>query len=136
MKVHIGITSKNRYNIIRKAIQSALDQTYSDKSITVFDDASTDETPTLKGKFPQINWIISEEPKWLLYARNLFLEINDAEFFCSLDDDAWFINNNALEIAVDYMQKKQSVGAIAFDIVGPDNPDIKEIAVTPVETHM
>lgn len=136
MKVHIGITSKNRYAIVPKAIQSGLDQTYSDKSITVFDDASTDATPTLKGEFPQVNWILSNEPKGYLYARNLFLEISDAEVFCSLDDDSWFLDENALSIAISYMTKSEHIGAIAFDIIGHDNPAIKETEVTPVETKM
>jgi GT2 family glycosyltransferase len=136
MKVHIGITSKNRFAIIPKAIQSALDQTFPDKSITIFDDASTDETPTLKNKFPQLNWIISEEPKGLLYARNLFLTISDAEIFCSLDDDAWFLDDKALEIAVKYMEKDTSIGAIAFDIVGPDNPNAPDMPIEPSETKM
>ncbi|MET3882801.1 glycosyltransferase family 2 protein [Niastella sp. OAS944] len=136
MKVHIGITSKNRFEIIPKAIQSALDQTYTEKVITIFDDASSDATPTLAHKYPQVNWIISDIPRGYLYARNHFLEISDAELFASLDDDSWFMDNDALKIAIDHFKKDKSIGAIAFEIVGPENPDTPKVEITPVVTHM
>jgi GT2 family glycosyltransferase len=111
-------------------------QTYLNKEVTVFDDASTDETPTLKNKYSEINWIISDTPKGYLYARNLFLEMSDAELFVSLDDDSWFLDKDALKIAIEYLEKNNQIGAIAFEIIGPENPEIKNVPVTAVETNM
>ena len=63
MKVLIGITTHNRAALLTKAIQSALDQDYPDKEVAVFDDASTDETITLKAHFPQVRWFHNESPE-------------------------------------------------------------------------
>jgi GT2 family glycosyltransferase len=135
MNVHIGITTKNRCTILPKAIQSAMGQTFPGKVISVFDDASTDGTQALKDQFPQVNWIFSPESKGYIYARNLFLERKDCEFFCSLDDDSWFLNERALEIAIDYIKKDKKIAAIAFDIVDPDKPEMKNKTIEPVETN-
>ena len=126
MKVLIGITSKNRASILPKAINSALEQDYVDKLVAVYDDASTDGTAQLEPSFPDVKWIISDIPKGLMFARNLFLDISDADFFCSLDDDAWFLSKDALSTAVDYMNKNPNTAAIAFDILSPDDVDKKK----------
>lgn len=118
--VLIGITSKNRAAILPKAIESALQQDYSNKEIAVFDDASTDGTALLKDSFPQVNWTLSKEPRGLMFARNFFLGISDADYFCSLDDDAWFMSDDAIRIALDYMDKNKDVAAVGFEILSPD----------------
>ncbi len=135
-KVLIGITSKNRASILPKAIQSALDQDYANKEVAVFDDASTDNTYLLQKDFPQINWTISAVPKGLMYARNFFLDISDAEYFCSLDDDAWFLDNSALRIAIEYMDKHEDVAALAFEILSPDRMEKQtDNTIEDVETN-
>lgn len=139
MKVLIGITSKNRAAILPKAIMSALDQQCGDKIVAVFDDASTDGTALLVSAYPQVQWTISDIPRGLMYARNLFLEISDAEYFCSLDDDAWFLAKDTLQQGLTYLAANENVAAIAFDILSPDGSDKKldgSKAINPVETNI
>lgn len=136
MKVLIGITSKNRASILPKAINSALEQDYVNKVVAVYDDASTDGTAQLESEFPDVKWIISGTAKGLMFARNLFLDISDADFFCSLDDDAWFLSKDTLSIAIDYMKKNPNTAAIAFDILSPDDVSKeKKHAIEAVETN-
>lgn len=135
-KVVIGITSKNRASILPKAIQSALDQDFPNKEVAIFDDASTDGTALLQNDFPAIKWILSKEPKGLMYARNLFLDISDADYFCSLDDDAWFLSDDTLSTALEFMDKNKDVGAIGFEILSPDrNQKRNDGIVEPMETN-
>ena len=122
-KILIGITSKNRATILPKAISSGISQLYFNKEIAVFDDNSSDDTKLLLNQFPEITWFFSENPKGYLYARNQFLKNTDAEYFCSLDDDSWFLDNTTLIQAVDFMNNNKSVGALAFDILTPDSPN-------------
>ena len=136
MKVLIGITSKNRVSILPKAINSAIEQNYPDKEVMVYDDASADGTAGLVTQYPQVKWLISEVTHGYLYARNLFLTQSDAGIFCSLDDDSWFLNNTALTTAVSYMEANPDTGAIAFDILSPDDTDkVQLLDVEPVETN-
>lgn len=123
MRVLIGITSKNRVSILPKAIESSLNQSYSHKDIWVYDDASTDATITLKNNYPEINWIFSDIAHGYLYARNLFMKKEGYDYFCSLDDDAWFINNSAIQKALEYMNSNPNIGALGFDMLSPDAPD-------------
>jgi glycosyltransferase involved in cell wall biosynthesis len=129
MKVLIGITSKNRAAILPKAITSALNQTYQNKEVWVFDDASIDDTAKLQESFPQVKWIISENPKGLVFARNLFMNTPGFDLFCSLDDDAWFINPDSLSEGVKVLEKDPTIGALGFDMLSPDYPNPKETEV-------
>ena len=119
-KVLIGITSKNRFSILPAAINSAISQEYEHKEVAVFDDNSTDETETLIDKYPDVKWYFSKEEKGYLFARNMFLETTDADYYCSLDDDSWFLDQHELKNAVDYMDASPRVGALSFKILSDD----------------
>jgi GT2 family glycosyltransferase len=126
MKILIGITSKNRAKILPKAIESALMQNYANKEVWVYDDASTDETHLLAEKYPEVNWIFSKEPRGYVYARNMFMQKEGFDLFCSLDDDAWFLEPNAISEAAEVFEQDPLIGALGFDMVSPDYPELKE----------
>ncbi|WP_293789541.1 glycosyltransferase [uncultured Pedobacter sp.] len=117
MKVLIGITTKNRAQILQKAIDSALSQDYQNKEVWVFNDASTDDTCLLQSQYPQVNWVTSAESKGLMYARNLFMNQTGFELFCSLDDDAWFLKPDSLSRAVQFFENDIRIAAIGFDML-------------------
>ena len=121
MKILIGITTKNRASILPKAIDSALMQDYLDKEIWIFDDASNDNTLSLKNQYPQVKWIHSEESKGLMFARSFFMSQTTFELFCSLDDDAWFIEPDSLSKAVKLFSASKRVAAVGFDMLDRQN---------------
>ena len=127
MKVCIGITTKNRADILPKAIMSALEQDYPNKEVLVFDDGSTDGTSQLSEKFPEVRWERVEESLGLLEARNTMMRTSDADVFVSLDDDAWFLKKDEISIAVDYFKADSKLGARAFDILEIDSARSKEV---------
>ena len=120
-KVLIGITSKNRASILPKAIASGLSQTFPNKQVAVFDDCSTDGTQSLAQQYPIVQWHLSDTEKGYVYARNMFLQTTDAGYYCSLDDDSWFLDSHSLEKAVAYMDGHPQIGALAFKILSPDD---------------
>jgi len=119
-KVLIGITSKDRYSILPTAINSGLNQSYANKEIAVYDDRSTDATPTLAEAYPNVHWYFSKEERGYLHGRNMFLANTDADYYCSLDDDSWFLDNEHLRQAIDYMNKFPKVAVLAFKILSDD----------------
>jgi glycosyltransferase involved in cell wall biosynthesis len=135
MKVRIGITTRNRATLLSKAIQSAVDQDYANKEIAVFDDASTDETPQMKARFPEVRWYRTEEQRGILVARNELMRDTDAVFFFSLDDDAWFVKGDEISEGVRLMQQQSEVAALAYDILSPDRP-LEATRSTPRKTHL
>lgn len=135
MKVLIGIVTYNRADILCKAIQSALHQDYSHKEVAVYDDASSDKTWQLKEKFPQVRWVRASGQQGYLPARNHLMRETDADFYVSLDDDAWFTRGDEISIAIELMREHPEVAAIAFDTLSPDYPQDRERS-SPIKTHM
>ena len=135
MKVLIGITTHNRADILAKSIQSALDQDYRDKEVAVFDDASTDGTPSLQARFPGVRWYRTETNQGYLHARNRMMSETDAEVYFSLDDDAWFMKGDEISIGVKRLQQRPELAALAYDILSPDQPVDHERS-NPYKTHL
>jgi glycosyltransferase involved in cell wall biosynthesis len=124
MKVLIGITTHNRASILSKAIQSALDQDYPNKEVAVFNDASTDETGKLRGEHPDVSWHEASENQGLLRARNFLMQQTNADYYFSLDDDAWFLGTDEISAGVEYLNQNPRVAALAYDILSPDQPSL------------
>lgn len=135
MKILIGIVTKNRIDILPKAIESALNQTIKDKKVFVFDDNSFQDIGSLKNIYTDVEWVFSKEDKNYLYARNLLMRMEGYEFYCSLDDDAWFLKRDELEIALGQFRNDEKIAAIAFDILSPDKPDGNK-RTKPIETNL
>ncbi len=127
MKVCVGITTKNRKVILPKAIESALKQNYKDIKVFIFDDGSTDGTSELKFKYPEVRWERAEESLGLLEARNKMMRSCGADIFISLDDDAWFLKNDEVELAVDYFNQNEYLGGIGFDILERGTARYREV---------
>jgi GT2 family glycosyltransferase len=121
--VVVGITTHNRADVLRKAIGSALDQSYTPLRVAVIDDASSDETPTLRHEFESVSWERWDESRGYVRARNQMMLTASENYYVSLDDDSWFTKGDEIEIAVDFLERHPQVAAIAFDILSPDRPN-------------
>lgn len=120
MKISIGIVTRNRAEILPKAIRSAIAQDHADKEVLVFDDGSNDATAELRGQFPSVRWIRRDVSVGCMAARNYLMSIASGELFCSLDDDAWFLGTDELRVAAALFEERPDVAAAAFDILSPD----------------
>ncbi|MHB8216511.1 MAG: glycosyltransferase [Candidatus Sulfotelmatobacter sp.] len=120
-QVLVGIVTRNRCGVLPKAIESAIRQQYPRFRVAVLDDGSEDETPHLRSRYPAIRWIRWEESKGYLEARNHLMRDEDADFYLSLDDDAWFISEDEISVAVQHMEMNPRLAAVAFDVLSPDH---------------
>lgn len=136
MKVCIGITTKNRKNIVAKAIESALSQDYEDIEVFVFDDGSTDGTSELRENYPDVRWERSETSLGLLEARNKMMQTCGADIFVCLDDDAWFLKKDEVRIAIDHFKSDSKLAVIAFDLLEKGSDRFYEVErESPVATN-
>lgn len=119
-EVLIGIVTRNRHGVLPKSIESALCQTYPRFRVAVLDDGSDDDTPQLRCRYPAVRWIRWDRSRGYLVARNYLMSDGDADFYLSLDDDAWFTNGDEIEVAVQHMERNPKIAAVAFDILSPD----------------
>jgi glycosyltransferase involved in cell wall biosynthesis len=88
------ITTHNRRDILPRAIQSVLDQRYSNFECLVIDNGSTDDTADVIGKIQdeRIHYISNPTPTQSCDApRNLGIRLSKGDFISFLDDDdVWY----------------------------------------------
>lgn len=118
--VLVGITTRNRAHILPKALDSLRAVVRPGLAVTVLDDASTDSTPTLRERYPEIRWLRHNQAAGIIQSRNELMRSATTEYFLCLDDDAWFLRGDELGLALDHLQANPTVAAIAFDILSPD----------------
>jgi len=92
--VSVIIPTFNRKRLIKKAIESVLNQSYKNFELIIVDDGSTDGTEgfikKLSRKNKKIRYIKNKHKKGLPGARNQGIEISKGEFIAFLDsDDEW-----------------------------------------------
>jgi glycosyltransferase involved in cell wall biosynthesis len=120
--VLVGIVTRNRGGILPRAIESAQSQSYQYVDVAVLDDGSEDGTSQLRSKYPAVHWCSWQPSRGYIEARNQLMRNTNAEYYLSLDDDAWFVSQDEISVALGHMEANQSVAAVAFDILSPDHP--------------
>jgi len=90
-KITILIPTFNRQKYITECMKSAVGQSYPNLEILVYDDGSTDDTPSIldgwAGKYENITVIKNPVNKGVGYARNVLLDVCNTELACWLDSD-------------------------------------------------
>jgi len=87
--VSVIIPTYNRASILGKAIESVLNQTYTNIQLIVVDDGSNDDTATFIKNYPQVEYILQEH-NGQGKARNNGLKHAKGTYIASLDsDDTW-----------------------------------------------
>ena len=92
-KVSIVMTTYNRSHLIRKSIESLLQQTYKNIEIIIVDNGSTDNTPEILKEYetPQYQGLISvfrlDQNRKFSGGANYALDQISGEWFTILDDD-------------------------------------------------
>ncbi len=113
-KVSVVILTFNRAPILRRAIQSVLDQTFQDLELIVIDDCSTDETAQVVKSFSdaRIKYFRHEKNKGEAGGRNTGLQKAMGEYIGYLDDDdEWLPEKLELQVA-SLNQSPFEVGAV------------------------
>ena len=90
--VSVIIPTYNRAHLIKRAIQSVLNQTYQDFEVIIVDDASTDNTEEVVKSFndPRIRYIRHEKNKGAAAARNTGIKTARGKYIAFQDsDDEW-----------------------------------------------
>lgn len=102
-QVSVIILTRNRPQFLVKAINSVLNQTFTDFEIIIVDDASTDETPQVIKSFEdkRIKSIRNNINRGAAGSRNEGLKIVKGEYVAFLDDDdEWLPQKLELQIRV------------------------------------
>lgn len=91
--VSVVLPAYNAQNTIGEAIQSIIDQTYSNWELLIINDGSKDDTKLsiLSFKDPRIKYIENDENKKLIYTLNRGLSLSTGDYIARMDADdiAW-----------------------------------------------
>lgn len=119
----VVITTKNRKDELRPAIQSALDQT-AKPQVLVIDDGSTDGTSEMvRAEFPTVTLHRSGASLGLIVQRNRGAELASGEIIFSIDDDAVFSSPRVLEQTLAEFSHPR-IGAVAIPFINVKKDDI------------
>ena len=117
--VSVIISTYNRCNLLKRAIESVLRQTYKGYEIIIIDDASNDGTSkiindSLKPLIDKgtIRYYRNETNRERSFCRNLGMKEAKGEYFAFLDDDDEWLPNH-LENLVKFLDDNPDVG-VAF----------------------
>ncbi len=124
-RISIIVLTRNRLDVLRNCIRSILRQDYRDFEIVVLDDASNDidTSDTIAREFadPRIRPYRTASSLGVAGGRNFLMEISRSEFLVSIDDDAVFSSNNALDAVCNAFDRQPAVGILAFKIINVVN---------------
>jgi glycosyltransferase involved in cell wall biosynthesis len=123
VKVSVIIPAYNQANYLAKAIQSVLDQTYTDFEILVVDDGSTDETADIANALTdQRVRYIYQDNQGLSAARNTGIKHSAGKYLSYLDSDDQFLPEK-LEILLNVLEENPRYGFAAGQAIPIDEDD-------------
>jgi len=109
MLVSVSIITYNRKELLKRAIESALNQTIQDLEIVIVDDGSFDGTREMMGAYQnnRVNYMYMDKIGNIARLRNIVLEACKGDYVAMLDsDDYW--HPRKLELQLDAMQKQNA----------------------------
>ncbi|MCB0210940.1 MAG: glycosyltransferase family 2 protein [Anaerolineae bacterium] len=125
MKVSVLVGSRNRPDVLRRCVATALNQDYSDLQILVLDDHSDryrlDEIIQAEFHDPRLRCFRSEQPLGVAGGRNFLMQQASGDIFCVIDDDACFAQTDAVSRLVETFDAHSRVGILAFKIINHVN---------------
>lgn len=129
-KVSIILSTYNRSHFIDRAIESVLEQTFSDWELIIVDDGSTDNTEEIikqwQIRYPKIIYSKSLENVGIARNSNRGLRMAKGEYIAIIDDDDRWIDKNKLAKQIEFLDKNPDHVAVGGGII-VINKDSKEI---------
>jgi glycosyltransferase involved in cell wall biosynthesis len=126
-KVSVIIPAFNASQFIAQAIESVLDQTFTDRELIVVDDGSTDDTASIVMRYGDKLRYIYQKNQGLSSARNTGIDRAEGELIALLDaDDFW--DREKLTYQVALCDSSPDIGVVytALKVVDNDGHEIEE----------
>lgn len=106
-KVSINILTKNRGELLGKALASVGRQSFTDFEVVVVNDGSTDDTASVLGgsKLKDVKIITHQQSMGIIVSRQEALEKSVGDYVAVLDDDDEWIDGDKLKKQVEFLEK-------------------------------
>lgn len=130
IKATIMISSRDRAEGLRRVLESVRElDGYADIEVMVTDDASRIDIKELLGKdFPEVLFLRFDRCLGYIVHRNRMFRDAKGEYVFSLDDDARFVDNNAVSFALEVFASNPCAAILNFRVRLPDGSSMPETA--------
>lgn len=131
-KVSIIICTYNRSDLLPKAIESILKQSFDDFEIIIIDDASQDNTKEIVERYinrdQRIKYFKNVQNLGIAASRNRGVSLAQGEYIAMLDSDDYWLSPDKLKKQVAVLESDREVGLIGTGIICVDenNNEIKK----------
>jgi len=119
-RVSVMVLTRNRLDVLRTCVMSILGQRFQDMELVVLDDASDmdDTAATIAREFAdsRIRAFRAKVPFGVAGGRNFLMEQSRGEILVSIDDDAVFVGDHALDEAWSAFERCTETAAVAFRV--------------------
>ncbi|MBE1300013.1 MAG: glycosyltransferase [Alteromonadaceae bacterium] len=141
--VSVYMPTHNRKQLLKRAVDSVLSQSYENIELLIVNDGSTDGTKEfleeIKKQDSRIKVFSYDEAKGACYARNVAIEAASGEFITGLDDDDEFLPNRIESLLNAYDEKYSFITSALYWDYGKsrrivDSRDV-EITLEDVLSH-
>ena len=132
MLFSIVIPTYNRADLLKRAMGSVLEQTWSDWELIVIDDASTDDTPAVLAACcdPRVRSLRNDPNRERSASRNRGIEAAEGEYICFLDSDDLYLPRH-LETLAQAIAAAPDKRAMFFTQFQRNHPDRQEPVLYP-----
>ena len=105
-KVDIILTNYNKSNFIEEAINSVINQTFTNWKLIIIDDCSEDKSKKILSNYQnnKIKIIFLSKNKGVAFCRNLGIRLSNSKYISFLDADDYWSKNKLLE-QISFMEK-------------------------------
>lgn len=117
-KITVGIPVYNAEKTIARAIQSVLNQTYTDFELIITDDGSTDGTMQIVLSFddPRIRVVPDKENKGIAFRLNQQISLAQGDYFARMDaDDIMFPNR--LQRQLEVLEQNPEIDVLGSSVI-------------------
>ena len=117
-RISIIMPAYNAEKYIREAIESILNQTYTDFEFIIINDGSTDKTKEIIKSYsdPRIVYMENEENSGIVVTLNKGLKCAQGEYIARMDSDDISLPDR-FEKQIAYMDKHKDVGVLGTSII-------------------
>jgi glycosyltransferase involved in cell wall biosynthesis len=135
-KISICIPTYNRVNLLLSAIESTLNQTYTDFELIICDDGSTDSTPTIMSEFNAANIRYIRHPKNIGKSNNMRSGFAAAkgEYLIKFDDDDRLVPEFLARTSA-ILDKSSNIDFVSTDHWIIDSNNCRDEIATQLNSH-
>ena len=119
--VSIVCVTYNRRDLVLRCLRSCVTQDYPQLQILVVVNASKDSTEeTIRREFPRVTIIRTHVNMGFFPALNLAIANTKGEYIMTIDDDAYFLDSDAITKFIKAFDEDPMLGAVTCQLEGPN----------------